>query len=587
MLLEAMYHVPRDKWAYAYDTETIHLRVRTKRDDVDYVVALTGDKYDWQHTSYDIIMEKAASDDKFDYWEAAVRPKYKRLSYTFRVSKGMETVYLLDNGIRSECPPAPNHFYEFPYIHGIDLFRVPPWAKDAVFYQIMTERFANGNPLINPEGTQPWGGKPELNNFFGGDLQGVLDHLDDLQELGVNALYFTPLFVSSSNHKYDIVDYRRVDPHFGDNELLKQVVEECHRRGLRVMLDAVFNHCSDQFPPFQDVLAKGEYSVYRDWFHVNSFPAEIVDGIPTYDTFGFYGNMPKFNTANHEVKSYLLEVAEYWIKEIKVDGWRLDVANEVDHHFWRDFRKVVKAANPDAYIVGEVWSDSLTWLLGDQFDSVMNYPFSGTVLEFFNGGMDGITFGHRIGGLLMRYPQQTNEVVFNLLGSHDTPRLLTVLGEDKRKLKLTVVFLFTFMGTPCIYYGDEIGLTGNEDPDCRKCMEWDQGKQDRELYDFYRMMISLRKEHKVLREGRFRILQSCEHDPCIVYERADELIHFTVWMNNSPQPRTLSHPMETSDWLDALTGEAVVPERGMMNVALEPYEYRILFRHIVEEASND
>lgn len=188
MLLEAMYHVPRDKWAYAYDTETIHLRVRTKRDDVDYVVALTGDKYDWQHTSYDIIMEKAASDDKFDYWEAAVRPKYKRLSYTFRVSKGMETVYLLDNGIRSECPPPPNHFYEFPYIHGIDLFRVPPWAKDAVFYQIMTERFANGNPLINPEGTQPWGGKPELNNFFGGDLQGVLDHLDDLQELGVNAL---------------------------------------------------------------------------------------------------------------------------------------------------------------------------------------------------------------------------------------------------------------------------------------------------------------------------------------------------------------------------------------------------------------
>ncbi|WNS45020.1 alpha-glycosidase [Paenibacillus sp. MMS20-IR301] len=580
MLLEAMYHVPRDKWAYAYDTKTIHLRVRTKRDDVDYVVALTGDKYDWEHTSYDIIMEKAASDDKFDYWEAAVRPKYKRLSYTFRVSKGQETVYLLDNGIRTYCPQPPNHFYEFPYIHGIDLFKVPTWAKDAVFYQIMTERFANGNPLNDPEGTEAWGGKPELDNFFGGDLQGVLDHLDDLQELGINALYFTPLFVSPSNHKYDIVDYKRVDPYFGDNELLKQVVEECHKRGIRVMLDAVFNHCSDQFPPFQDVLQKGEYSVYRDWFHINSYPAEIVDGIPTYDTFGFYGNMPKFNTANHEVKSYLLEVAEYWIKEIKVDGWRLDVANEVDHHFWRDFRKVVKAANPDAYIVGEVWSDSLNWLLGDQFDSVMNYPFSGTVLEFFNGGMDGITFGQRIGGLLMRYPQQTNEVVFNLLGSHDTPRLLTVLGEDKRKLKLTVVFLFTFMGTPCIYYGDEIGLTGHEDPDCRKCMEWDKDKQDRELYDFYRLMIALRKEHKALREGRFRILYARENDPCIVYERADELIHFTVWMNNSPQLRTLSHPMETDDWLDALTGEAVIPENGMMNIALDPYRYRILYRNL-------
>ncbi|MEK5237725.1 alpha-glycosidase [Paenibacillus sp. FSL L8-0470] len=578
MLLEAMYHVPRDKWAYAYDTKTIHLRVRTKRDDVDCVAALTGDKYDWDHTFYEIMMEKAASDDRFDYWEAAVRPKYKRLSYTFRVSKGQENVYLLDNGIRSECPQPPNHFYEFPYIHQIDLFKVPNWAKDAVFYQIMTERFANGDPTNDPEGTEAWGGTPKLDNFFGGDLQGVLNHLDDLDELGINAVYFTPLFLSPSNHKYDIMDYKKVDPHFGDNELLKHVVEECHRRGIRVMLDAVFNHCSDKFPPFQDVLEKGEYSVYKDWFHINSFPAEIVDGIPTYDTFGFFGNMPKFNTANFEVRAYLLEVAEYWIKEIKVDGWRLDVANEVDHHFWRDFRKVVKSANPEAYIVGEVWSDSLTWLLGDQFDSVMNYPFSGTVLEFFNGGMDGITFGQRIGALLMRYPQQTNEVVFNLLGSHDTPRLLTVVGEDKRRLKLAVVFLFTFMGTPCIYYGDEIGLTGSEDPDCRKCMEWDEKKQDRELYDFYRMMIFLRKEHKALREGRFRILVACENDPCIVYERADEIIHFTVWMNNSPEPRTLRHPMETDDWQDALTGEPVAPKEGIMHISLDPYGYRILCR---------
>lgn len=581
MLLEAMYHVPRDKWAYAYDTKTIHLRVRTKRDDVDRVAALTGDKYDWEHTFFVIQMEKAASDDKFDYWEAAVRPKYKRLSYTFRVSKGNENVYMLDNGIRTECPQPPNHFYEFPYIHQIDLFKVPNWAKDAVFYQIMTERFANGDPGNDPEGTEAWGGTPKLDNFFGGDLQGVLDHLDDLHELGINAIYFTPLFVSPSNHKYDIVDYKKVDPHFGDNELLKRVVEECHKRGMRVMLDAVFNHCSDKFPPFQDVLEKGEYSVYKDWFHINSFPVQIVDGIPTYDTFGFFGNMPKFNTANHEVKTYLLEVAEYWIKEIKVDGWRLDVANEVDHHFWRDFRKVVKAANPEAYIVGEVWSDSLNWLLGDQFDSVMNYPFSGTVLEFFNGGMDGVTFGQRIGALLMRYPQQTNEVVFNLLGSHDTPRLLTVVGEDKRRLKLAVVFLFTFMGTPCIYYGDEIGLTGNEDPDCRKCMEWDEAKQDRELYDFYRMMIFLRKENKALREGRFRILHACENDPCIVYERADDIIHFTVWMNNSPEARTLSHPMETDDWQDALTGEAVAPDNGIMHIPLDPYGYRILSRDLV------
>lgn len=580
MLLEALYHVPRDKWAYAYDSETIHLRVRTKRDDVDCVVALTGDKYDWEHTYFEVMMEKAASDDCFDYWEGAVRPKYKRLCYTFRISTGPEDIYLLDNGTRYDCPLPPTHYFEFPYIHEIDLFKVPEWAKEAVFYQIMPDRFAKGNPSIDPDGTEPWGGTPKLDNFFGGDLQGVLDHLDDLLELGINAIYFTPVFVSPSNHKYDIVDYKRVDPHFGDNDLLKRLVEECHDKGIRVMLDAVFNHCSDKFPAFRDVLNKGEDSKYKDWFHINSFPAEVVDGIPTYDTFGFFSNMPKFNTANPEVKKYLLEVAEYWIREINVDGWRLDVANEVDHHFWRDFRKVVKSANPDAYIVGEVWSDSLTWLLGDQFDSVMNYPFSGTVLEFFNGGISSGTFGNRIGALLMRYPQQTNEVVFNLLSSHDTPRLLTCLGEDKRRLKLAVVFLFTFMGTPCIYYGDEMGLTGFEDPDCRKCMEWDVEQQDRELYDFYRIMIALRKQNNALREGRFRILQAYDDDSCIVYERADEVIHFTIWMNNTPEPRTLSHPMETTDWQDSLTGEPVVPTEGIMNIPLDPYGYRILCRKL-------
>jgi len=210
----------------------------------------------------------------------------------------------------------------------------------------------------------------------------------------------------------------------------------------------------------------------------------------------------------------------------------------------------------------------------------MNYPFSGTVLEFFNGGMNGVTFGHRLGALLMRYPQQTNEVVFNLLGSHDTPRLLTCVGDDKRRLKLAVLFLFTFMGTPCIYYGDEIGLTGSDDPDCRKCMEWDKAKQDRELYDFYKMMIALRKENKALREGRFRILQAYDNEACLVYERPDESLHFTIWMNNTPEHRTLSHPMETNDWQDALTNVPVDPLDGIMNIELEPYGYRILCRSL-------
>ncbi|OZB95127.1 alpha-glycosidase [Paenibacillus sp. XY044] len=582
MLLEALYHVPRDKWAYAYDPKTIHLRVRTKRNDVDTVVAMTGDKYDWDSTYFEITMEKTATDEMFDYWEAAVLPKYKRLSYAFRITSGKETIYMLDNGLYRNCPAPTGGYYEFSYIHEIDVFKVPDWARDAIFYQIMPERFANGDPSNDPKGTQPWGGQPTTGNFFGGDLQGVMDHLDDLIKLGINAIYFTPLFKSPSNHKYDIVDYKQVDPHFGDNALLKQVVEACHSKGIRVMLDAVFNHCSELFPPFQDVLKHGEKSKYADWFHINRFPARVENGIATYDTFGFFGNMPKFNTANPEVKQYLLDVAEYWIKEIKLDGWRLDVANEVDHHFWRDFRKVVKNANPEAYIVGEVWSDSLAWLVGDQFDSVMNYPFADKVLEFFNGGMDGLAFANRMGTILMRYPQQTNEVVFNMLCSHDTPRLLTRVGNDKRRMKLAVVFLFTFIGTPCIFYGDEIGLAGGGDPDCRKCMEWDPKKQDRELYDFYKLLIGLRKQNKALREGRFRFLKAEQGNPNIIYERLDSRVHFTIWMNNTDKPQVLSHPMVTNDWKDALSGEIVPTQNGMMNVSLDPYGYRILFRNLTK-----
>ncbi|GAE05403.1 neopullulanase [Paenibacillus sp. JCM 10914] len=562
MLLEALYHVPRDKWAYAYDSYTIHLRIRTKKNDIDSVVAMTGDKYDWEQTYFEITMDKAASDDMFDYFECGVRPKFKRLSYGFRIHAGDETVYLVDNGIMWHYPNPPAGYFEFPYIHEIDVFKVPEWAKEAVFYQIMTERFAQGNPKIAPQHAEPWGGAPALDNFFGGDLQGVLNRLDYLVDLGINAIYFTPLFLSPSNHKYDTVDYTKVDPHFGDNELLKKVVETCHNKGIRVILDAVFNHCSEEFPPFQDVLEHGEQSIYAGWFHVNQFPCEIKNGIPTYDTFGFYGNMPKFNTAHPEVKHYLLGVAQYWIKEIKLDGWRLDVANEIDHHFWRDFRQVVKEANPEAYIVGEVWSDSLIWLQGDQFDSVMNYPFADKMLAFFNGEMDGMTFANRIGSILMRYPQQTNEVVFNLLCSHDTPRLLTRVGGDIRRMKLTVLFLFTFTGTPCIFYGDEIGLSGDGDPDCRKCMEWDPDKQNLELRSFYSSMIALRKRYKALRQGRFRFLRAHWQDANILYERADEQLHFLIWMNNSHHRRTLSHPIVTSDWLDAFTHESVKPIHG-------------------------
>ncbi|NBD25722.1 alpha-glycosidase [Paenibacillus glycinis] len=581
MFQECFHHSPRSNWAYAYDMDTIHLRVQTKRDDVEEVTAIAGDKYDWDSINEELPMLKIATDRFFDYWEAAVKPKYKRFSYIFRLRQGEETVYLTEDGICSDQPQPVAGYYEFPYIHEIDLFAAPEWAKSAVFYQIMPDRFADGDPSRDPENKAEWGGQSTWESSFGGDLKGIADHLDHLTDLGVTAVYLTPIFQSPSYHKYDTVDYMKIDAHFGDKAMLKKLVRDCHDRGIKVVLDAVFNHTSEHFPPFQDVLKHGEQSKYADWFHVRTFPAEVKDGIATYDTFGFYGQMPKLNTANPEAKQYLLDVATYWIRETDIDGWRLDVANEVDHHFWRAFRQAVKDAKPDAYIIGEVWNDSRAWLLGDQFDSVMNYPFADKVLGFFTGeGLDGRTFAEGMNHLLMRYPQGTNEVIFNLLSSHDTPRVLTRAGGNKLKLKLAVVFLMTYIGTPCVFYGDEIGLQGGNDPDCRPCMEWDEGKQDRELYDFYKLLIGLRKSHPALLSGRFRFLKADGGDARIIYERLGEGEHFTVWMNPTGERTVLEHAMDTNDWHDALTGDHAPAKDGVQQVELDPYGYRILRREL-------
>lgn len=581
MNIEAIHHSPSHKWAYAYDRDTFHLRLRTKRDDIDEAVAVAGDKYDWEHHVQEVVMEKIAADSLFDYWEAVIRPEYKRFSYGFRLRSGDETLWKIETGFFGDQPSPPGGYYEVPYIHEIDLFDAPEWAKQAVFYQIMPDRFANGDPGNDPEELTPWGEAPDGESHYGGDLQGILDHLDHLSELGVNALYLTPLFTSPSNHKYDTVDYRQIDPSFGDVKLLRKLVQACHDRDIRVVLDAVFNHASEQFPPFQDVLEHGENSKYKDWFHLSGFPVEVKDGRANYDTFGFYGNMPKLNTANPEVKQYLLDIAVYWIEEADIDGWRLDVANEIDHHFWRDFRKTVKRAKRDVFIIGEVWTDALRWLHGDQFDSSMNYPFTNSVLDFFSSeDKPASLFAEEVNKLLIRYPQQTNEALFNLLSSHDIPRAKTRLGGDRLRLKLAVVFMMTSMGVPCIYYGDEIGMDGGDDPDCRKCMEWDEDKQDKELFDFYKLMIALRKEHPALRTGRMRFLFASSDQGQLIYERLDGKQHFTIWINSTGEPATLAHPMQAGGWRDVLSGEEVATDEEQLKIELDPRGYRILMREI-------
>ncbi|CAM4315186.1 alpha-glycosidase [Paenibacillus tarimensis] len=576
MLLEAIEHRPKINWASALDKETIELRIRTKRSDMESVEVYAGDKYDWGRTKRYIPMRKLASDSLFDYWQAFAKPEYRRLRYAFALDDGRVKLWMTEQGFEPEEPADPNQFFDFPYLNPADIFTPPAWVKDAIFYQIFPERFANGDPSISPENVEEWGGEPRTDNFFGGDLQGVIDHLDYLEELGITAIYFTPVFEAPTNHKYDTRDYLKVDPHFGTNEKLKELVDRCHERGIRVLLDAVFNHAGRTFPAFVDCLEKGEASEYADWFHVREWPLDVKDGIPTYETFAFERNMPKFNTENPEVQDYLLKVARYWLEEVGIDGWRLDVANEVDHRFWRKFRDTVKEVNSDAYILGEVWHDSLMWLQGDQFDAVMNYPFTTAVLDFFvEQKLDAKGLTDAMGRLIAKFPTRVTEAAFNLLDSHDTPRLLTLCGDNKPLMKLAALVQLTFVGVPCIYYGDEVGLTGEQDPGCRKCMEWDTDKQDRELFDFYRTLIGMRRSSEALRTGSFRVLLAEPNSSVLAYSRYTEQEEFIIMVNNTNRPAALNLPVGTGVWINAWDGSTAQAPQGILGLEIEPYGFRV------------
>ncbi|QKS72297.1 alpha-glycosidase [Paenalkalicoccus suaedae] len=585
MLLEAIHHQPKSQYAYAYDEETLHIRVRTKRGDMDKVSVVWGDKYDFQPEKITTTeMTVLAHDKLFDYYQVEIKPPFRRFAYAFKFEKGKKTVFLNEVGFQEDELSqsgvgmlwSPSGMFEFPFLNAVDVNKPPAWVKDAVFYQIFPERFANGDPSLTPEGAEEWHADavPTRDNFFGGDLQGVIDNLDYLVDLGITCIYFTPFFEAYSNHKYDTIDYLKVDPQFGDNETAKRLVDEAHKRGIKIMLDAVFNHSGYYWPPFQDVLKRGEDSRFTDWFHLRGLP--ISESPLNYDTFGFVPQMPKLNTENPEVKAYLLEVARYWVEDIGVDGWRLDVANEVDHRFWREFRDTVKTANPEAYILGEIWHNSLAWLQGDQFDAVMNYPVTNSILDFFvKDEIDAESFMGRLEQLLIAYPLQANEATFNLLDSHDTPRLLTLAEGNKKRMKLAALFQLTYLGAPCIYYGDEIGMDGGGDPDCRKPMVWEKDRQDKDMFAFYKKLIQLRKDYRALRDGSFTFLKAEKDAKYVAFEREDDANHFVVVMNSDEKKTKVKLPAEGS-FVDMLTGKSYKASRGTLVVEVEGLEAVVL-----------
>ncbi len=433
---------------------------------------------------------------------------------------------------------------------------VPEWVKDAIFYQIFPERFANGDASNDPPGVEPWGGTPRGNNYFGGDLQGIIDHLDYLQQLGVNALYLTPVFESPTNHKYQTTDYLKIDPHFGTEQTFQRLLDECHRRKMHLIIDGVFNHTGVGFFAFDDVRKNGEKSPYVHWYNIHSFPVSSGKK-PNYECWWGIGSLPKLMTDNPEVRKYLFDVTRHWTA-MGLDGWRLDVANEISHDFWIQWRKLVKSMNPDAYIVGEIWDDASAWLKGDQFDGVMNYRFRGACVGFIAlENRTALQFDSVLAAVRGEYPAGINAALQNLIGSHDTERFLTLCDGDIGKMKLAVLMQMTYLGAPMVYYGDEIGMEGGRDPDCRHTMIWDSTKWNRELLSYYRKLIALRRDNEVLRRGTVRSLMADDRRKVAGFERDEGEVRALVFLNNGTTEQRIpaaSVQSRSGEWRDLLHG---------------------------------
>lgn len=532
----SIFHKANHSYAYAYDVEYIHIRIQTGKNEVQQIELIFGDPYDFSDGNWKYqrrTMSKIGSCSRYDYWQIQIRPDFKRLRYGFLLSNLQEEMLFTEKGFFTDILTNDvAYYFNFPYLHTTEVFRGPDWVKSTVWYEIFPDRFSKYQQTTE----QPlavWGETPTRMNFFGGNFQGVMQRLDYLQALGITGIYFTPIFLAPSNHKYDTTDYFEIDPLFGTKEDFKALVQQCHAYGIRIMLDCVFNHCGYQFAPFQDVLTNGANSPYRDWFHIDWQRTEDT-GALQYECFGFYPTHPKLNTQNEEVQRYLLNMAAYWTKEFSIDAWRLDVANEIDHAFWRTFKKHVQAINPEIYILGEIWHDATPWLDGTQFHGVMSYPFTFYALQCIAYEKISVqVFVEHINELLFTQPETIRPFVFHLLDSHDTMRLATACQNHEGKILLLLVLLLTFYGSPAIYYGTEIGLEGVEDPDCRRCMIWSEDQQNQTIYQHTKNLIQLRKTYPTLANaGDFRFV-SHDFEQVLIYERKSSVETWRIILNVS------------------------------------------------------
>ena len=530
----AVLHIPMSQYAFAWSEKNFIIRLRAGKGDLDCCTLFYGDRAcvssPVRFTA--ISMKKRYEDELYDFYEVMLTDCPRRLCYYFLLEKGNEKIFYYADSFHQRMPDiitedgfvieGRSEYYQYPYILRSEVVKLPEWYTDAVVYNIFPDSFADEKENLAERGqTLKSADGMVSRSRLGGTIRGITENLDYICGLGFNCLYLNPVFCAGEYHKYDIVDYYHIDPCMGTDEDFLELTEAVHERGMHIIIDGVFNHCSWYFPQFEDVVRNGCDSEYKDWFYELSFPVvrpNTEKEEPEYACFAYERKMPKLNTANPQVQEYFANVGRYWIEKFHVDGWGLDVANEVDKNFWRKFRSAVHAANPEAVLIGEVWENAEVWLKGDMFDSVMNYDFRKHCRDFF--ALQQTTaegFGWNMTDMFLRYPMQVSSGQLNLLDSHDVARFYSLCGEDYDKWQAAFLYLCMAPGVPSVFYGDEKRIAGVREEEYRRGMPW--GEHCTAEAEFVKKVIGIRRKW-IGAYDDYRILRADKETNLLVFERA-------------------------------------------------------------------
>lgn len=570
---EAIFHVNMENFVYPIARNELVFQIRVAKQDI-----AACDIVYWNRDDGIKKCERlgcAIRDKLYDYYRGKVKFKqvarYQKYYFILKDTVGHQQYYSTI-GITDYEPTE--YAFEYLYANGNDVIHYPDWTKGTVYYQIFPERFFNGDTANDPKECMKWGTAPTRENYMGGDLKGIQMKIPYLKELGIECIYLNPIFCSDFNHKYATSNYFKVDPIFGTNEDFRELVDKCHDNGIKVVLDGVFNHTGIHISFFEDLLENQSNSKYAKWYLTEKEKIDVSE--KDYECVGAYKWMPKLNTANKEVREFVIKVMDYWISEYQIDGWRLDVADEVDSTVWQMARRVLKDRYPEIILIGETWGYGGTLVTANRLDSVMNYMFRDAVWDYFGKNrIDVEEFDQRINHMLAMYKEETMQVMYNLIDSHDTERFLYICKENKELYKLAIAFQILFIGSPAIYYGDEVGQTGANDPDCRRCMIWDE-TADVHLKKYYQQYIDIRRRHDCIRRGTFRTVLADNRTDTYAFVRSSDMEDLYVLIHKGGIEESIKCPvLQQGEYEDCITHHKYVvgpKEKEMYNGDIAEYQ---------------